>query len=196
MADIFLNKNLHKLKNFTGGVKIALKKSQGAVLMRLKGDTNAEGSMKVAVYLAIAVSVLLGGCGDFMPGPQKNIVDYRIQEDRYEILVVERDGISEKEARKMARKRAKALTMEKGYHYYTVDSDEEIVVAKQGWGESAMENFFNKRYMNRDNKLPRKTLLGIRLRISCYVEEPCCHSFNVSEEIDLPEPVCEIPCPN
>ena len=155
--------------------------------------------MKIVFSLMIAASMLLGGCGDAMPGPKKNVINYRAKENRYVILVVEQGNISEKDARKMARKQAKEITMKKGYRYYAVDSEEEIVVADQGFGEYAMEHFFNKRFSQREREQKglKKKILAIRLTIECYKEKPCCHSFDTGEDdmVEFYQPACEIPCP-
>ncbi|MDE3046182.1 MAG: hypothetical protein KGJ02_06020 [Verrucomicrobiota bacterium] len=148
--------------------------------------------MKSAVCL-VALAAIFGSC-DSIPGwmassSSKNVVDYRVRGDRFIIVAAEKDGISAKEARRNARKRAKELTLKNGYRYFVVESEEETTLAKESWRVQGMDSFPNSRKDCKD--CPEKKVFAIRLTIQCHSEKPDCFSFDAWDSGDAEE-VCQV----
>lgn len=102
--------------------------------------------MNFSVSLII-VACLLGMCSHTASyaNLSDKMLEYQLDGGQYAVVVV-MDGVSLKEAKRMARQRAAELTAAQGDRYFTIDSEEETQVIKSNAPEFEQQRFYGNMY--------------------------------------------------
>ncbi len=119
-------------------------------------------------------------------------VEYQIEGNRYAVVVAE-DGISRREAKEYAMKRAAQVAEDNGFSYFTVDAEDQVAMArseKQPSSQTAPRNLyyemiqsdnFGREPIEPGNPPPTSMTQGYRIQFSCYKEAPKGKSYNVND---------------
>ncbi len=111
------------------------------------------------------------------------LIEYQLENNRYAVVVV-LDGISESEAKKLAKKRAAEITVGAGQQYFTIDSMYETQVMQSEQGEDSQRfygNMYQELIIERDFTRDRvqnrgfpitQTYQAIRLEFTTYEKKP------------------------
>lgn len=116
------------------------------VFIKMRGNSGLfGGSMKIAVCIA-ALAALVGSCYRanvpvHLGSASDNVLDYQIQGDRYAVLVVREGGMSEQQARTLARQRAAEIAVEQGDRYFIIEGETQVQMVQTG-GDYPNQNAF------------------------------------------------------
>jgi hypothetical protein len=117
------------------------------------------------------------------------IIEYQEDGGKYVVVVV-MDGISQSEARKMARKRAAEIVVGRGDRYFTIDEEQETQVIKSEdipsnqrfygnmYQELIIEKDFGKSAVTRQTLPMSNTYPAVRMVFTSYKEKPSGKSFD------------------
>ena len=122
-------------------------------------------------------------------------IDYHMGGDRYTVIAVQKEGMSESEAKDKALKRAAELAVENGYSYFKVESEKEVMVyqTKPNWpsnsdfpGNLYQEDIRENDSFDRDRLLQEQQTPGsgtqpkpgVQLVIQGYKTKPSGKSLN------------------
>jgi hypothetical protein len=112
-------------------------------------------------------------------------VESHIEDDQYAIVIVQDDGISKKEAKKYALKRASEIALENGYSYLRIESQSEVYVSKSDkefpseqsrprniYYELIQSGNFGRESSDVGDMAPIETHPGYRVVFTCFKDNP------------------------
>lgn len=124
-------------------------------------------------------------------------IDYKMEGDRYTVIAVQREGMSEDEAKKLAVKRAAELAVENGYSYFSVESENQVTVfqTKPNWQsnsdfpgnlyqEDIREEGFDRDRIISEDESGTRSHPGVQLVIQGYKSKPSGNSLNPCDYTD------------
>lgn len=85
------------------------------------------------LYCIFSLNCLLGSCssvGTTPLGQTSQVLEYPIQDKQYAIVILMDEGMSEEQARDLARQKAAELTVKNGFRYFTVEKESKVQVIK------------------------------------------------------------------
>lgn len=140
--------------------------------------------MNIAIILYCAAS-LLGVCGTFevARSDESNIIEYQLDGNQHVVVVV-MDGVSQGEARQIARRKAAELVVAQGDRYFTIDVEQQTEVVKSEdipqnqrfhnnlFQELIIEGDFNRERIGRPLTPMSEKYPAIRMVFSSYRERP------------------------
>lgn len=141
--------------------------------------------MKIAGCLAV-IAAVVGMCTHSNHVAITNqTLEYQIEGNKYAVVIVQDDGISSAQAKKYARQRAAEITVEKGYRYYTIDSEQETQVMKSDkqwpnnqdfhqnlYQELIIEQDFGRESLQRRSGSIERMYPAFRMVFQVYQEKP------------------------
>ena len=112
-----------------------------------------------------------------------HFLESQIEGSKYSVVYVELEETSSEDALRYALVHAAEMTHKNGYRYFTVDSEQEIVVARsKSKNKSMNSNIFQELIIENDmrmNSIERKsspsnliTYPGLKILFTCYKERP------------------------
>ncbi|OGN64968.1 MAG: hypothetical protein A3E80_00505 [Chlamydiae bacterium RIFCSPHIGHO2_12_FULL_49_9] len=144
--------------------------------------------MNVSACLVVAIS-LLGGCQSAFVATKavysNQILDYRVDGNRYAVVVTQDQGVTRAMAKKFARERAAEITVDNGYRYFIIESEEQVQTVRTGdpvggkqefhenmYHEQIIEGDFYRRPSQFQETQPGGTFPAIRIVFKCYEQRP------------------------
>jgi len=111
-------------------------------------------------------------------------IHYQVEGNKYAVVIVE-DGVSQKEAKEYAMKKAAEVARDNGYRYFTIESEGEVAVAKSEkdfpseqsmprnlYYELIQSGNFGRDRVTSGDVAPVGMYNGYRMVFSCYKEAP------------------------
>ena len=130
----------------------------------------------------------------------EQIIEYQVNERRFAVVVVEDGSVSESDAKNMARQRAAEITVDKGFKYFKVISEQETEVTKSDrpfpdnqayyqnmYQELIIEGDFDKRRLESRSIPSENTYPAIRLVFQCFEKKPWGSSVEACTLADCPD---------
>ncbi|MES2273447.1 MAG: hypothetical protein V4487_04590 [Chlamydiota bacterium] len=142
--------------------------------------------MKLHICLLV-ITAFLSACQNFnevkLLADSSQVLEYQLEDQRYAVVVVQDDGISASRAKKMAKTKAAELTIENGYRYFVIVSEEatQVIKSDQSDNQASPTNIYQELIIQGDfGKESQERRLGriqqaypaIRLVFDCYKEKP------------------------
>jgi hypothetical protein len=121
-------------------------------------------------------------------------IDYHIDNNNYAVVVIE-SNIARPDAKKLALQKAAEIAKSHGYQYFTISSQEEVVVLKTEQSsrlESAPQNLyyemiqsdnFNKERMSSNQAVPGNAYPAWKVKFSCFKDKPQGTSYAVCDQL-------------
>ena len=108
------------------------------------------------------------------PVHPSQIVSYPTRDNQFVILAVEDRGVGSAQAKDAAMRKAAQVTLDNGYHYFIVDSEDEIQVMKAPPSESYEDpaRVYQELPAGKGQANNQDTLPAIRLLIDCFTQKP------------------------
>lgn len=148
--------------------------------------------MKFAA-LILATYFLVGCRSDSVLELADQTIQYQVNNNQYAVIVVE-DEISKEDAKKYAMQQAAETAKKNGYHYFKVESEGEVAVAKSDkqfpgaqsqprnlYYEMIQSGNFGRERLSPDETPSSGMYQGYRIIFSCYKEPPSGKSEDVCE---------------
>jgi hypothetical protein len=137
----------------------------------------------------LTIFLLLGGCAQSQPDTDfaQYSIESRIGDAQYEVVIVEDDGISRREAGQYAMQRAADVTRSNGYRYFVIEDEGQVIVFKgSGMSEEVPQNMYysmvqeGSSYYEPTKSQQIKKLPAYRIRFACYEEKPSRHAIDTA----------------
>lgn len=131
--------------------------------------------MKKAWVLALFLG--LGGCQESSSEAEPYIMAYHREGSQYMVVVVQ-EGLSTQAAHEAALKAAAKVAKEYGYQYFTIESQQQVVVFKGGGsqGESPQNIYYtliqSPTMEPEPTQSPVQQLPGYQLKFTCFQQKP------------------------
>jgi hypothetical protein len=116
-------------------------------------------------------------------------LDAKIADDKYSVIYIEKEQMSKEDARNYALAHAAQIAKDNGYRYFTIDSEENVMVAQTTpqenpfpnnlYQEEIVEGNFGRQALQNKTPGPTNLYQGVKIKITCYKEMP-----SVSTAID------------
>ena len=145
----------------------------------------------ILLTLALATSCMNNSL-DWKLIAENQAYSYSIDNQQYVIIVAEDNGLSDSAAKKEAKRQAAQVTIDNGYRYFSIVSQETTEVMKNTQSQQSgvpsniyQELIFEKKFgrTTEEKSSSYKTIPAIRLVIECYSEKPATKKSYDAESI-------------
>lgn len=154
--------------------------------------------MKLAICLA-AAAVFLGVCRNSHSACAplgQGIIEYQNQDNQYVVVVVQEDGLSLAKAKEKALQKAAEITVQNGYRYFKIESEQktQVIQANKPWPgsqgfygnmyqELIIEKDFDRDRMQRE--VPTESVYpALRVVFNCFKDKPLGKSVDACASTD------------
>jgi len=122
-------------------------------------------------------------------------IQYRIDSDQYGVVIVQKGGITSREAKQFAMEKAAFLTRQNNYRYFTIELEEKVLatdfqvrkgenlqVPRNMYYELIQSSNFGKGSIDENNNIPVAALYpAYKMVIRCYKEKPIAGAIDARE---------------
>ncbi len=151
---------------------------------------------KEAYFLTILLA--LSSCRSEAPiADEQSTIEYRIEDGSYAIVVPQKEGCSQEQAKQLAMKRAAELAKSYNYRYFTVEHEGPVQVARttQSPGANAPRNLyyesiqsgnFGREQIMQESQQYPQILPAYKIIIQCYQDHPPASAIDVCDTLKCP----------
>ena len=136
-------------------------------------------------FLAAA---LIAGCsptpkqkGSLIADDSSVTKEYRLDDNQFAIIVIQKKGMSKADVKKLAMQRAAQITLEQGSRYFVILKEQDINILEAPNNQKPQSNLYEEKILNKDTRGDGIVTLnpssgtpqpGLRLTIQIYQENP------------------------
>lgn len=158
--------------------------------------------MKMKILFLLCIYLMLGSVGMSLEelSVTNDFMDYKIADNKFSVVALQKEGISKEETKQSAIHRAAEIAKQHGYEYFVLESEHEVQVyqSKPNWPttydfpgnlyqEEIQEQNFNRDRTYEENMTGPQELPGYQIVVECYSEKPKGSSYSVCDYVECPK---------